>query len=140
MTTAKRVPSKPKRVSHPFHKGALKRTELCSIIQEFFLKEDSVLLKENKIKPFAILTFWSGPFPVKRCLFIAIIIINNVINNMSNKNTLKNPVFNAKNPVFNANSCMYRILRRLIWVYTVCQCPFYATLGINDGTKFFLPK
>ena len=30
-----------------------------------------------------------------------------------------------------------RVQRRLIWVYTVCQCPFYGTLGINglnEGT------
>ena len=27
-----------------------------------------------------------------------------------------------------------RVLRRLIWVYTVCQCPFYGTLGINGLT------
>ena len=25
-----------------------------------------------------------------------------------------------------------RVLRRLIWVYTVYQCPFYGTLGINE--------
>ena len=24
-----------------------------------------------------------------------------------------------------------RVLRRRIWVYTVCQCPFYGALGIN---------
>ena len=23
-----------------------------------------------------------------------------------------------------------RVLRRLIWVYTVCQCPVYGTLGL----------
>ena len=28
-----------------------------------------------------------------------------------------------------------RVLRRLIWVYTVCQCPFYGTLGINELIK-----
>ena len=33
-------------------------------------------------------------------------------------------------PVFNASSVDH-ILRRLIGVYTVCQCPFYRTLGIN---------
>ena len=27
-----------------------------------------------------------------------------------------------------------RVLRRLIWVYTVCQCPFYGTLGTNGLT------
>ena len=24
-----------------------------------------------------------------------------------------------------------RILWRLIWVYTICQCPFYGMLGLN---------
>ena len=24
-----------------------------------------------------------------------------------------------------------RVLRHLIWVYTVCQCPIYGTLGLN---------
>ena len=27
-----------------------------------------------------------------------------------------------------------RLMRRLIWVYTVCQCPFSGTLGINGLT------
>ena len=29
----------------------------------------------------------------------------------------------------------FRILRRLIWVYSVYQCPLYGTLGIN-GINF----
>ena len=36
-------------------------------------------------------------------------------------------------PAFNAN----RVLRRLIRVNTVCQCPFYRTLGLN-GLKINL--
>ena len=28
----------------------------------------------------------------------------------------------------------------LIWVYTVCQCPFYGTLGINGLYKNLLTK
>ena len=24
-----------------------------------------------------------------------------------------------------------RVTQRLIWVYTVCQCPIYVTLGLN---------
>ena len=28
------------------------------------------------------------------------------------------------------------ILRHLIWVYTVCQCPFYGTLGLNGINKY----
>ena len=32
-------------------------------------------------------------------------------------------------PVFNANSVDPD--QTLHWVYTVCQCPFYGTLGIN---------
>ena len=31
---------------------------------------------------------------------------------------------------FNTNS-VDRVLWRLIWVYTVCQCPIYGALGIN---------
>ena len=29
-----------------------------------------------------------------------------------------------------------RVLRRLTWVYTVCHCPFYETLGINGLTVY----
>ena len=30
-----------------------------------------------------------------------------------------------------------RVLRRLIWVYIVCQCPFYGMLGLNGlNSKF----
>ena len=33
-----------------------------------------------------------------------------------------------------------RILRRLIWIYTVCQCPFYGTPGINWLVLLFQVK
>ena len=34
-------------------------------------------------------------------------------------------------PVFNANTVDLDVLRRLTWVNTVCQCPFYGTQDIN---------
>ena len=43
-----------------------------------------------------------------------------------------------KMPVFNANSVdpdQIRVMRRLIWAYTVCQCPFYGRLGIKGLTS-----
>ena len=33
--------------------------------------------------------------------------------------------------------CRHHILRHLIWVYTVCKCPFYGMLGIH-GLKLSL--
>ena len=50
--------------------------------------------------------------------------------------------FSIEIPAFNTNSLdpdqMPR-LRRLIWVYTVCQCPFDGTLGKN-GLRHDLNK
>ena len=43
-------------------------------------------------------------------------------------------------PIFNAYSVdpdQMPHLRHLIWVYTVCQCPFYRALGLNGLYKIF---
>ena len=62
---------------------------------------------------FFYLNSWTSPFPVKgasgKCLLL--------------------PCF-TEIPVLNANS-VDSVLRRLIWVCTVCQCLFYGTPGLN---------
>ena len=60
-------------------------------------------------------TLWTGPFPVEEVsgffLFITMF---------------------YRHDVFNANSVdSGQMLQHLIWVYTVCKCPFYGMLGIN---------
>ena len=62
----------------------------------------------------SILTLWTGSFQYKECL-VSLYCYG---------------FFFIEIPVFNANS-IDPVLRRLIWVYTVCQCAFYRSLGIN---------
>ena len=66
--------------------------------------------------------YWSGTFPIER---------------VSSKFLLLQCFIEI--PVFNANSVdpdqtLHSV--GLIWVYTICQCPFYRMLGINGLTHY----
>ena len=70
-------------------------------------------------------TLWTGPF-----------LIDGVSGKILLKYFIEILVFNVNckqcRPRPDATECSI-----LIWVYTVCQCPFYGTLGLN-GLKLIL--
>ena len=61
-------------------------------------------------------TLWTGPFPIERVsgYFYYSHVLRNFVNLIQTVLTL----------------IRRRVLRRLIWSYTVCQCPFYGAGGL----------
>ena len=74
------------------------------------------------------LTLWTGPFPIesRSSYFILLPCFIEI------------PVFNAysvdseETPLYAVPELVRcHLMRRLIWSYSVCQCPLYGTVGIN---------